>query len=261
MRIPFRQGIVQYKHPTFIQVAFPYVNLLAETEAPLVFNIASGTTDYLHAEKANVTNAWGPIALGVDVWLYVDIDTRTAQRTFGTTSFEPVEGATTPSSPANNQHWFDTTTNTMKVWNGTAWVSKIRIFACKLQNRQVPISMSINSPNFDGTQVGNLDGVLAGYILFDTNNKPFKDSDGNFVTSEDTVRVNALATTEVKVASLVIEAIAQTNITAFTIVEFSDFGKIIPASAFVTINQKQYGIIQSDVTTGNAIAAHDCYLS
>jgi hypothetical protein len=40
------------------------------------------------------------------------------------TELDPVPGtiaATAPSSPATNAYWLDTTTNTMKQWNGTAW--------------------------------------------------------------------------------------------------------------------------------------------
>ncbi|PPD53663.1 MAG: hypothetical protein CTY12_04665 [Methylotenera sp.] len=253
MRVPFRQGIVQYKHPAFIQVEFPYAHLLADVSNPLILNIAAGQTDYLHAEKANVPQAWGPLAVGVDVWLYVDIDRRTAQRTFGTTTLEPISGATIPIYPAVDQHWFDTTTNEMKVWSGTNWISVIRVFACLLQSGQVPISMSINSPNFAGTQVGNLNSVSVGYIIFDTNNNPIKTSNDSFITSEDSLRVNSLSASDVKVGSLVVEAIAQESIPAFSIVEFADFGKIITASTFVTSTRKQYGIIQQSVVPGEAV--------
>lgn len=253
MRVPFRQGIVQYKHPAFIQVEYPYAHLLADVSNPLILNLAAGQTDYLHAEKANVPQAWGPFAVGVDVWLYVDIDRRTAQRTFGTTSLEPIAGANAPLSPATDQHWYDTTTNEMKVWSGTNWIQVVRVFACLLQNGQLPISMSINSPNFAGTQVGNLTSVSVGYIIFDTNNNPIKTSNDTFITSEDSLRVNSLSASDVKVGSLVVEAVAQEPIPAFTIVEFADFGKIITASTFVTTTRKQYGIVQKSVVPGEAV--------
>lgn len=253
MRIPFRQGIVQYKHPTFLQVDFPYVNLVADVSAPLIMTLAAGQTDYLHAEKANVSHAWGPVAIGIDTWLYIDIDTRTAQRTFGSTALEPISGANPPISPAADQHWFDTTSNNLKVWTGTAWIEKIRVFACMLQGGQVPVSMSINSPDFAGTQVGNLTSISAGYILFDTNNAPIKTSNNTFITSEDSLRVNSLSASDVKVGSLIVEAISTGNIPAFSVVEFSDFGKITIASTFVTTTRKQYGIIQKSVVTGEAV--------
>ena len=253
MRIPFRQGIVSYHHPQFVQVDFMYVNLIASNESPLILNIASDTTDYLHSEKSNITHAWGPITVGSDVWLYVDIDRHTAQRTFGTTYSEPTVGATAPLAPSNNKHWFDTTINQMKVWNGTNWAIKIRIFACKLQNGTIPISMSILSPDFSGTQIGNTNSVLAGYILFDTNQNPLKSVEGQFTTSEDVLRVSSASASDVKVASLVVEAMAQVNFPAYTIVEFTNFGIVKPATAFVTQSKKQYGIVQTNATTGDIV--------
>ncbi len=254
MRIPFRQGIVQYNHPLFVQINFPYVDLVASTNSPLILNIASSTSDYLQVEKSNITNAWGPITANTDVWLYVDIDRYTAVRTFGTTYVLPTFGATVPAVPQTDQHWFDTTTNEMKVWNGTNWVVKIRVFACMLQSGAIPVSMSINSPtSFDGTQIGNITSVLSGYILFDADNNPMRSVDGQFTTSETIIRVNSSTANDVKIASMVVEAVALVNFPAFTIVEFAGFGKVQPASAFVTQIKKQYGIVQQDVHTGDIV--------
>ena len=252
MHINFRQGIVQHQEPVFVQVQFPYVNLLADKSSPLILNIAAGSTDYLHAEKNTINQAWGPIGIGVDTWLYVDIDQRTAQRTFGTTVFEPVEGSVAPASPANGQHWFDTTSAQMKVWS-TGWNVKVRVFICKIQSGQVPISMSINSPVFTGTQVGDLTDVAVGYIVFDTNNNPIKNSNNKFVTTEDKLVASSLSSTDVKLAGLLTTAIATTTMSAYTIVKFVDFGQVSPATSFTSSLPVSYGIIERDAITGEQV--------
>ena len=230
MRINFRQGIVRVP-PNFLQQSGSAVNLVIPTPAMATIAFADGPTDYLHTERLTVLNAWtGPFVSGTDYWLYWDIDTRTGVRTFGHTLLEPVVGATAPISPANDQHWFDTATNTMKVWNAATgtWQRKIRVFAAKLAGGSVFVSMSVNSPAFEGTQVGShmVAPARAGALVFDINGDPVRRGDGRFFTTEDVAVTGIAASSQVKIGSIVVDAVATTSIPAYSVVNFVDFHQI-----------------------------------
>jgi hypothetical protein len=250
MRIPFRQGIVSVQ-PDFLQIRQSYVTL-AVTNSPIVLTFASGSTDYLWSEKDTVQNAWGPIIRGQDYWLYWDIDSRTAERTFGFTLFAPVVGLA-PASPQVTQHWYDTSTSLMKVWAGTSWQVKNRVFACKLVGGTVPLSVSANSPSFIGTQAGDNTVTYTGHILFDALNLPVKATSGKFITTENSLRSVLTSTADVKLASVLVEAIALQPLARYTIVKFSDFGQIVAADATTTLLGIPFGIIESDVVVGNLV--------
>jgi hypothetical protein len=255
MKITFRQGIVQHQQPTFLGVNTLFVDLIV-TDTPCVIAFADGIKDYLYVEQTSVADAWGPITLGVDQWLYWEIDRRTAQRTFGITFLEPVAQATAPINPMNDQHWFDTSTMIMKVWStaGNRWLEKIRTFACELSNGSLPISVSINAPAFDGTQVGNTTEVFAGQILFDaTTDLPLKTTNNKFFTTEDRLTVKTIAASDIKVASLVLSAEAQQVLAPYTIVKFTDFSRVEHADEFTSQQAGQFGIIQESASVGDFV--------
>jgi hypothetical protein len=215
---------------------------------------AAGSKDYLYTEQQSVANAWGPLHLGIDQWLYWDLDNRTGYRTFGITIVEPIVASSMPSSPVMDQHWFDTTACEMKVWTGNVWSKKIRTFACKLAQGRVPVSMSANSPSFIGTQVGNTSDTYAGHIIYDaTTNNAIKNANGQFVTTEDKLSTKTISLSQVKVASIIVEGEAQQNMAAHTIVVFSEFGKIVHADQFVAEQPIQFGIIESTAVVGQTV--------
>ena len=128
MRISFRQGIVRAP-ANFLQLASGHVSLTINPTDPLVVTFADNSTNYLVSERSSVSNAWTDnFVAGVDYWLYIDINTVSGIRTFGSTTLSPSEGPTAPANPAQNQHWFDTANNIQKVWVGSTWVRKIRVF-------------------------------------------------------------------------------------------------------------------------------------
>ena len=117
MKIPFRQGIVRAQTPTFLQKTGTGVNLLTNN-SPLVVSFTHGESEYNRTEASNVTGLWsGIFPTGQDYWLYLDLDVLTAERTAGYTTLPPVVSDTAPTSPVNDQHWFDTTAKKHKVWN------------------------------------------------------------------------------------------------------------------------------------------------
>lgn len=253
MLLHFRQGIVETQIPTFVQVTYPHVDLIV-TDTNCTIAFAAGQKDYLFTEQQSVAKAWGPLYLGIDQWLYWDLDIRTGNRTFGITKVAPIVSPTQPASPAMDQHWFNTLTNEMKIWTGAAWVKRIRVFACKLAQGRIPVSVSANAPLFTGTQVGNNTTTYAGHILYDaTTGNAIRDAVGNFMTTEDALSTKTISLSQVKVASIIVEGVAQQNMAAHTIVRFTDFGKIEHADQFTADQQIRFGIIEQSVTVGQTV--------
>jgi hypothetical protein len=254
MRIPFRQGIVSVP-PGFLQPSGSSVNLVIPTPAYASVTMADGEANYLHNERITVLNAWtGPFATSLlSFYLYWDINVITGVRTFGHTTLEPIEAASAPPAPQNDQHWFDTVSNKMKVWNSTAgrWISHIRVFAAKLTNGSVITSISIRSPAFEGTQIGALENVAgaAGALIFDINGNPVKRNGGVFFTTEDVAIAGISSAAQVKLGSIMIEAVAISNIPAYTIVHFADFNQVQLATDILMPNGA-YGMVEINAVTG-----------
>jgi hypothetical protein len=256
MQINFRQGIVQAPN-AFLQANGATVNLSIASPALLLVAFADGQANYLHTERSTVTSAWtGPFTSGPDYWLYWDLNPVSGVRTFGHTLFEPVEAASAPLSPVNDQHWFDTNLNKMKVWNTTAarWVNKIRVFAGKYQSGTTFISMSINAPDFTGTQVGSLAAVPvdAGALVFDLNGDPVKRNGGAFFTTSDVVTASVASASRVKVGAVMIEAVATSNIPAYSIVKFSGFHEVELQTGLMEF-ASVYGMVEIDAVIGDVV--------
>ena len=255
MRINFRQGLVRV--PTnFLSFSGGFVSLVIPAAETLVATFADGINDYLITERSSISpSTWGPFTAGTDYWLYFDINPSTGQRTFGYTLYEPVETAQPPLTPLTGQCWFDTSTTTFKVWSGASWVRKIRVFAAKLSSGAILVSMSINSPSYTGTQVGILNNISsnAGALVFDAvTGFPIKKSDGTFFTTEDLAITGIASSSHVKFGSIIIEAEAQSNIPAYSIVRFTDFNKVIVANNYL-IDNGTYGIVDYEAATGNLV--------
>lgn len=258
MHIPFRQGIV-YAPPSFLQLGGGTVSLQVAIPDMVIVTVADGGSNYLINERVPVANAWtGPFVAGPQsYWLYWDIHPVTGVRSFGHTLLEPVEGSTPPSAPANDQHWFDTNVNKMKVWNtlSTRWVPKIRVFAAKLEAGAILISMSIDSPLFTGTQVGSLSAtpINAGPIIYDEDGQAVKRSTGAFFTTEDVAVVGIASGSQVKLGSVVVSAVAETTIPAFNIVRFTGFNRVSLATNFNMNDTNVYGMIEVDAVPGDVV--------
>lgn len=257
MQVPFRQGIIKAA-PNFLQIAGSTVSLVSSHANYVLIAIADGESDYLVAEKSSVASAWtGPFYSGTNYWLYWDINPLTGAKTYGHTIYEPIESSRAPLSPMGDQHWFDTSSNTMKVWNAAVgrWVRKVRLFAAKLAGTSVFVSMSINSPLFTGTQIGSYltAAVQAGFLIFDNEGKALRKSNGTFFTTEDVGITGVASSSKVKLGSVVREAEAMANMTKNTIVVFTDFDKISPAQPHMFTQTKQFGIIEEDVVIGDFV--------
>lgn len=252
MQLPFRQGIVTAP-PNFLQASSVGVSLVLPPSSPVQITLADKTANYLHEERNTVTNAWvGPFSTNQSYWLYWDIDRVTGLRTFGYTVCKPYESTVGQPCPLGDQHWFDTATKTMQVWNQTSskWQQKLRVFAGCLVNGSVLVSVSIQSPVYTGTQVGALinDAGPAGAIVFDSAGGPLRRRDGTFFTTEDTAVVN-LASSQVKFGALLTEATADENIPAYSVVTYNQHGHIGLANGLIQ-GYRLYGIVERNVPNG-----------
>lgn len=259
MRISFRQGIV-HAPANFLELNGSTVDLSIATPEMVNVAFADKSTDYLHTERVSIQSAWtGPFSSGAQsFWLYWDINTATGQRTFGHTLHVPADGPSAPSSPANDQHWFDTTANQMKVWSSAAnrWIPKVRVFAAMLAGGSVFISMSVNTPLYTGTQVGLLENTptSVGAIIFDVNGDPIRRSYG-FFTTEDVTVAGVASAAQVKLGAVMIQAVTAANIPAYSIVNFTDFNEVnLATNVIMTSNGGAYGMIEVDAITGDVVS-------
>lgn len=255
MRISFRQGLVHVP-VNFLSLASGQVSLNIPLTDTVVMAFADHTNDYLFTERATVSNAWaGPFNPGTNYWLYWDINVLTGVRTFGHTLYTPIEGATAPASPVLDQHWFDTVNNAMFVWSGTTWVHKIRVFAAQLTAGSLFVSMSISSPIYTGTQIGSLTNIPVdvGALIFDANGSgPIKKADGSFFTTTALALTGSVSSAHVKMSTIIIEAIAQSNIADYSVVRFTAFNEVATATNYL-IDNGTYGICEYGTTAGGIV--------
>lgn len=258
MRLSFRQGIVRCP-PNFLELSNGSVSVVVPHAESVVVTFADNASNYLLTERLSVANAWpGPFPTGAQTyWLYWDLNMLTGLKTYGHTTLEPIEGATAPVNPQNDQHWYDTGRNRMVVWSVAAnrWQQKVRVFAAQLTGNGIFISMSIHSPSFIGTQTGILAAVdvNAGALVFDADGKVLKRNNGTFFTTEDVVVTGVASSSQVKVGGILVEAEAQTNIPKFTVVQFTDFNKIKTANSTV-LNTAPYGLTNQDAAVGDIVS-------
>jgi hypothetical protein len=97
MRINFRQGIVSHQAGGFLSInPSGNVDLLASNR-PTTVTIAHKNTNYTWSEDNTISSAWlGPFNALTQYWLYWDFDLLTFQRSFGTTTLEPVAQSVEP---------------------------------------------------------------------------------------------------------------------------------------------------------------------
>lgn len=247
MRLSYRQGIINAQ-TNFLQVSLSGVSLLS-IGTMFSATVSHGTSEYLIKEFQTVNNAWVG-TFNVDTWLYVDINRVTAIKTFGTTSLLPIFSTVAPNAPLNDQHWFDTTQNKMKVYNSSAnaWLVVIRLFVGKLTAGTIP---SYVYP-IGGTQAGtiNSDGIASGTIVFDRSLSPIIKGNGEFYTTEDELIVDGFAQ-YVRLESNVIPITSNANISAYSVVKFVSDG-VVGLCNYNDIGNSVLGMISENLTYGQS---------
>lgn len=230
MHLTFRQGIARYQTdvyatPTFLQkssLSGEFIDLVVSPD-PTIIIFAHRTATYVIEESKTVTHAWGPFATSGTKYLYWDINLLDASLTRGFTSLPIIIAGTLPLNPAVDQHWFDTSLNQMKVWNGSKWLDKVRVFAATYS------SSAVIQPSPLGTQVGLNGNFEAGNLVLDSYSKPLRQSDGTFVTSTTELTIINAASKTVKFEAEVFSGMADEYIPMFSFVQTRQNHKIILA--------------------------------
>lgn len=265
-KINFRQGIVRYPSPSeggpFLSVnnSGNGINLNV-VDVPVQVTFAQSDQNYLFEERQSVTNAWGggsgapgspdnngPFTGTGTYHLYWDIDFISGITTRDYTTRTPAFGPTAP-TPAQDQHWFDTTSFTMKVRDGSSWVEKLRVFAGTYNG-----STSTVTQRPLGTQVG-ISGtpVYAGYILYDDANLPIqrfrKDRKGVFIHTEMPLAAQWSSLANIRLESLLHSAKAVEPIAQYQAVAYVGPNQIGLARNTVP-TRPAIGIALEDMATG-----------
>lgn len=233
-RFNFRQGMARRQsdtigNPTFLLPSNggSYIDLIVSPD-PTVFIIAHYDVDYMLVENATISKAWGPFSTGTDYWLYWDVDFTTGELTRGFTTREPVHQPSAPSSPGTDQHWFDTTNTVMKVWSGSSWVEKIRVFSTKYSNGAVLVVYPLGSQ----VAISNT-ATYAGHILYDPDGKPLqqfqRNRRGRFVTTETELHSQFSRIANFRVESAIVQGEAQEHIPLHYVVAYYDYDKLVLA--------------------------------
>lgn len=217
---------------------------------PTIVTIAHRNSNYLIEEGQTTSRAWTGFAPGTDYWLFIDIDLSTAARTFGWITTEPSAGLKSPQSPVIDQHWFDTNANVMcmKVWNGTAWAEKLRVFVAKYR------SGSIIEPNAYGTQIGVARQSDAGFILFDADGKPvkrfYRRDAGEFFTTSSIFTTQTAKSVNVSLDAVNQTVVAAEPIPAFSLVSRDTRDGFVRLADYTDVNRPAVGLVQEDFYDG-----------
>lgn len=246
MKLPFRQGIVRYQRdtngtPAFLQRSNggSSVDLIVSPD-PTVVTFAHKNANYLYEERFTVNNAWTGFTSGADYWLYIDLSFVTGERTFGHTKYQPITSSTQPSQSAIDQHWYDTQSKSMKVWNGVSYIDVLRVFLAKYDEGAV-----LQSNPF-GSQVSDNTTSYAGHLLYDDDDLPIRKFDrrgrGEFLTSESVFSTHTSKFANVKLESLVESFTACEPIPAYSLVSKTTDGQICLADNTSVV----HGLVEED---------------
>ena len=222
---------------------------LRTTNRSTTFTVADGAKNYTIEYHLNVL-AW-PASTLVDVseaWLYIDLNKTTSARQYGLTKVAPVYGPTAPATPANDQHWFDTTVNNMKVYStvSSSWTVVIRVFAGKY-------ATNTTTTYPFGSQVGITSvNVVTGNIFTDGFGAAVKDSQGKFLTTEDVLLVSGAPSYAAKLEANISIAEAAEPIPAYHVVLYKTDGKIHLAD-YMDTGQSALSMSTENAATGESV--------
>jgi PKD repeat protein len=246
MQLTFRQGISRYQTdiyatPTFLQKSKngEYVDLIVSPD-PTIIIFAHRKSTYEVEESKTVFNAWGPFTRGTTKYLYWDLNLLDASLTRSFTELPQIVSGNTPINPAIDQHWFDTNLSQMKVWNGSKWIDKLRVFAATYS------SSAIIQPFPLGTQAGERGAFNTGNLVLDSFNKPLRQSDGSFVTSSTELSIINAATKKVKFEAEIVSGMAAEYIPKYSFVQARPHKRIVLARSD-DWKSRIIGIVEEDL--------------
>lgn len=269
MKFNFRQGVqsapVVSGHPSFLTYNPGNNTITISVGVNLVrASIAYGSVNYLIEERETAVDAWGPMVWNSSwgpapvgpftAYLYWDVNLASGALTRGFTHLVPAFGVTAPASPGKDQHWFDTTANIMKVWDGVRWVQRARVFAGTFTG-----GSNVINENALGSQVGIVfTGSMDtwpdhGYILFGADQKGIRAADGTFVTTSQPIHTyHGSFSSPIRLELANSTALAGEPIPAFYAVSAVGNGQIRLASGS-QVSARPIGIITVPANTGDAV--------
>jgi hypothetical protein len=251
VQIPFRQGIVRrptvLTGPDWLQktsLSGTSIDLNIGTESTII-SFAHYGANYSFDEDRTIVGAWGgggvgsmngPLAAaGQTQYLFWDVDLGTGSLTRGWTLVPPINSFNEPLNPVDDMHWFDLSQNVMRVYkfNGVTgyWIDKVRLFAAAYDSSGSILPYAL------GSQVGINTGVYTtGNIILGTNNKPLKQSDGTFVTTETDLIIYQTSGQNVRFDMALMFAMAAEELPKYYLVKFLPQNRIALASSLDTQN-------------------------
>jgi len=263
MRVNFRQGIIRRQTnltaPDFLRktsLSGNSIDLIVSPE-PTVISIAHYEANYLFEETRTVEGAWGgdapgslngPLtATGQTQYLFWDVDLATGQLTRGWTLVPPIINATEPANPLADTHWFDTVVTRMRVFRQPnpgqpgVWQDKVRLFAAIYDSSANIIPYPL------GSQVGISGGEYStGNLVLAANNRPLRQQDGTFVTTETNLTIYQTSGQNVRFDAALMFAMAAEQLPKFSCVSFLPNRTICLASSSATTRFVS-GIITEDL--------------
>ena len=249
MQLTFKQGLVSYQ-PNFLQIINGNV-YLSTTNSPVVAVVSHGQANYTIVEpvKTSPKIAWTNIPSGGTSWLYWDINTITAEKTYGITTDTPIYSPTQPTASIVNQHWFNVSSNKMFVWTGANWAEKIRVFAAYVTNGSV---VTLYTPG--QSQSGTYSPTNAGMILFDDFGKAIKRQNGTFLTSEDHMIMDSSVTYTVRTEAYTAQCFANETIPAFSVVRVLP-GNRVNLATYEDSNEGVLSLVVTDALYDESVMA------
>lgn len=246
MIVSLKQGLITARQKTsYLFRQNNNIDLIVNNN-PILVIFSHGVGAYLIEETESITAAWqGPFSDNESYWFYWDIDTISGKKSFGITKVKPTFGDTLPSTPSNDQHFFDKNDNYMKVWNGSAWIHRIRVFAGSLINGEL-------STFGKGSQADLYGQFEVNEIRFHKIGSPIiKELDNDnyiFVTNSGNNKQDVGQIENLKYERVAVSVIANQNLEKSIAVTLNDSGKAIPAS-YTNINKEVLGITETSFNT------------
>lgn len=108
------------------------VSLIAPPDVKIAFAAGfstDGAVDYVETIDSTQTPVnWQSLDDSTSYYFYVDRDATTGALTYNKSTLVPIYESEEPKNPVSDQHWFDLSIFKMKVYNGSSWDIKQRIF-------------------------------------------------------------------------------------------------------------------------------------
>lgn len=265
MRLNFRQGIVRAPlvdgETSFLSYDGVTNSITLDASVSIIQATAAyGAQDLVLDERVTVGAAWGPLVWNADwgsqpvnysYFFYWDWNLATGEVTRGFTPWSPVYSLTEPVNAAYDQHWFDKSTSTMKVFDGTFWRARVRVFAGSISDLVVT-SLSL------GTQAGlYYPGTLsqpvnAGYVLYGMDEKALFRSNGElFTTATPVITNHGSFTSPTRLELLNAQAVAAEPIPEYYLVSNVGDGTIVLASSS-DVTKRPVALVLQTLAPGEA---------